>query len=190
MKRSIKHTPKEFNVTIPNISTHFSPNGYHLTPNVALEAFDGTAILSKLTLTPLSISYALTGDAVKTQFFDIHEFFGTDRCNNMSDEERDAYLDSFQPTRKERFIREDYPAPVWGWHSVWYKDIPVVIHFKDGTAQELVFDDMDDDMELHTESYPKTHTIQVSRNFDGLFDLSQIDYLTICDVRIELPAEP
>lgn len=185
--RDTIHVVKEFGVSIPNVSTHFSTNGYHLTPNVTVDAFEGSATLSRFTLTPLSISYELTGDTVKAQLFDVFDFFGSDAYAQMSDEEAEAYLNRFQPTRKERFVKENYPAPVWGWQNVWYKDIPVVVHFKDGTSQEIVFESSGS-AEVLAERDPKTHSISVSRTFENVFDLNQIDYLTVCGVRVELPA--
>lgn len=85
---------KEFDATIPGVATHFSSNGYHLTPNTIVQAFGGNATVSKLTFTPLSISFELTGDPIN-------------RMLVLPEEEGYDAEDKFRlrPTRRERYQR-------------------------------------------------------------------------------------
>ena len=200
---------KEFDATIPGVATHFSSNGYHLTPNASVQAFSGNATVSKLTFTPLSVSFELTGDSVNQMLARRgEEGYDSEKMRNR------------RPTRKERYQRWwDYMAKMegflpdflqagglaprehkniadldekdWaGWTTFWGLDTPLVLHFKDGTTQELDLFIGDDNRNADTnEIVEEEKKMIASYRFDTPLDMDTVDYITICDVRISLPAE-
>jgi len=207
IEREEGHVVKDFQhqTSIKNVSTHFASSGYHLTPNTSIKAFGGNATVSKFVLSPLSISFELSGDYISKYFFDIRDL------------ERDEFWkisNALRPTRKERFQRwrdsraiknnPDQAAIDWAnkpmkdWdNDDWYGwadtdicllDTPLVLHFKDGTSREVNIFISEDENATPFEN-TQNKTFGVTYCFDTPLDLDTVDYVTICDARISLPAE-
>ena len=51
----------DFQAKIGNVATHFSSNSCHMAPNQTIRAFGGETTLSKVSISPLSISFELSG---------------------------------------------------------------------------------------------------------------------------------
>ena len=192
---------KEFHSTIPGVATHFSLNGYHLTPNTAIKAFSGDAVVSKLTLTPLSVSFEVTGNSVNKTFFD-----------NIGKPNYMELTKKMRPTRKERYTRwmeseftdatdaatkelAKHPDKWdddtwWSWTNAWQLDTPLVLHFKDGSTQEVdLFRDKGKSSRVNSSNNINTKTLTSFCYFDTLLNLDTVDYITICDARISLPVD-
>ncbi len=173
---------QHLDVTIPEIETHFTTNGYHLSPNLSVEALGGAATLSRFELTPLSVSYELSGEIIKKQFVDYYDAFQA-----LPHEQFEEYKKQIPPTRPDRHIR------FWGeenfacWRNTWFLDIPVVAYFKNGTSQEIGFTGESFGENTTTDADLANNTVFASYTFDGIFDLNQLDYITVCGQRITLP---
>ena len=186
---------KQFDSTIRGVATHFSTNGYHLTPNTAIKAFSGDAVVSKLTFTPLSISFEVTGDSVNKTFFDV-----------IGAQNRIEIKKKMRPTHKERYTRwwesrftdatdaatkelakhpDQWDDDMW-YSWPWELDTPLVLHFKDGSSQEV---DIFDKKHASENSDTERKALCSIYRFETPLDLDAVDYITICDARISLSAE-
>ena len=194
---------KQFNSTIRGVATHFSFNGYHLTPNTTIKAFSGNTTVSKLTVTPLSISFEVSGDAANKLFIYSYE---------PDPKKAKAQTMKIRPTRQERFARwkefqlqfideadaatkELFKHPEkwdddtwWAWTNEWVLDTPLILHFKDGTSQEIDLYNPEG-RHAHTDKDVNKKVLYATYNFETPLDLDTVDYITICDARISLPVE-
>ena len=204
-----KISVKEFDATIPGVATHFSSNGYHLTPNASVQAFGENAIVSKLTFTPLSVSFELTGYSVNQMLaLPGEEGYDSEKKRSLRPTRRERYQRWWDyMTEKEEslsdFLQKGGLAPRkhkditdldeqdWaGWTNFWELDTPLVLHFKDGTTQELNLFNGDDNRNADTNKIVEGEKKMIaSYRFDTPLDMDTVDYITVCDVRISLPAE-
>ena len=192
---------KQFNSTIRGVATHFSFNGYHLTPNTTIKAFSGNTTVSQLTVTPLSISFEISGDAANKLFI---------YSDEPDPKKAKAQTMKIRPTRQERFVRwqefqitDEADAATkelakhpekwdddtwWAWTNEWVLDTPLILHFKDGTSQEIDLYNPEG-RHAHTDKDVNKKVLYATYNFETPLDLDTVDYITICDARISLPAE-
>lgn len=169
------HTVKELNASITNVATHFASTGLVIEPNATVDVYGGQTTLKEVRVTPLSLSVRFEGGSA------FH---------------RDMQSIDRGPTHPERFIpwceyrgvssdRMDEEIHR-NWNYACYYDVPIVIHYKDGTSFELDIETIE--RTVYTDC-DKEHGISyVGYSFESIFDLDTVDYITVCDVRVPLTA--
>lgn len=167
------NTVSEFNISIRNIATHFSANGFSVEPNVKVKAYGGETTLTEMRISPLTLSVQCEGGSA------FHSDVGDIDCG---------------PTRPERFVSwcklRGVPADeidseiVHTWNRVCHYDVPIVIYYKDGTSLELDVENMSHTPATNCDS--KNGISMITYKFGSLLDLDTVDYITVCDVRVPL----